>query len=364
MMKKYIRYIKVSVISIVSIIICISIFNYKVDSLALFGKDNYLSEAAKAITNGNLIAGLENYDDRLFQEFIVQNLNVKNDVILIGSSRSMQVRKRFFLNKKVEFFNHSVSGASLEDYISIVGLYEKLHGYLPSTIIFGVDPWIFNKNNGQKRWKTLSAYYQFEINKIYQRKDLNFKDEIDLEKWKQLINYEYTINNIAFYKLMLKNKDKAFTLVDTYEIDNYVKEQDGSLHYPNKIRNINPKKVENEAINFTKGNVYSLMNFKQLSYKDKFEDFLEYLRLKGVNVVFFLPPYNPISYDIMIKDKKYKNIVESEKYLKYLSTKYNIKLIGSFNPHKYNFLSKNFYDGMHGHEEISKRIFFSFPMPR
>ena len=43
-----------------------------------------------------MIAGLKNYDDRLFQELIVKNLQVKNDVIAIGSSKTLLLRKRFF----------------------------------------------------------------------------------------------------------------------------------------------------------------------------------------------------------------------------------------------------------------------------
>ena len=103
-MKKNIKWLQYSISLIILTISVVSVFNYKIDSLGLFGNSNYLSQAAKTLTNGKMIAGLKNYDERLFQELIVKNLQVKNDVIAIGSSKTMLLRKRFFLEEKINFF--------------------------------------------------------------------------------------------------------------------------------------------------------------------------------------------------------------------------------------------------------------------
>jgi len=139
----------------------------KLDGSEVFGHSNYLSKAAKALTSGKMIAGFETNDDRLFQELIIKNLRVRNDVIAIGSSTTMHLRKEFVSKDRINFFNHSVAGASIEDYIAFVGAYEVIHDYLPSTIILGVDPWVFNKNNGQGgRWTSLKKYYDVVIFKL------------------------------------------------------------------------------------------------------------------------------------------------------------------------------------------------------
>lgn len=355
-MKKNIRWLQYSISLIVFIVFIVSIFNYKIDSLGLFGNSNYLSQAAKTLTSGKMIAGLKNNDERLFQELIIKNLQVKNDVIVIGSSRTMQLRKRFFLEEKVNFFNHSVSGASLEDYIAIVGTYESIHGYLPTSIILGIDPWIFNKYNGQNRWKTLSKYYNYEVAKIYNAKQ-NTLNSINTSKWKQLINYDYTISNINFFKTLLKNNGKAFYITDTIDIDDSIKEPDGSIHYPYKVRNPNYDEVDKMAISYTKGQVYSLTKYNTLSNTKLFESFIKYLDSRNVNVILFLPPYNPITYDLLIKDEKYKHIKIAEQYIITFATKHNLDVKGSFNPHKYGFTNKNFFDGMHGHDGVAKKIF-------
>ena len=213
-MNKNLRWLQYSIGLILLIISLISSFNYKVDSSGVFGQSNYLSKAAKALTSGKMIAGLQNIDDRLFQDLIIRNLQVRNDVIAIGSSTTMQLRKGVVSKDRINFFNHSVNVASLEEYIAIVGAYEYIHGYLPSTVILGVDPWVFNKNNGQGgRWKGLKKYYDYELDKIY-GEELNSTNNsnitINTIKWKQLINFDYTVSNIKFFIRALINCKKNY----------------------------------------------------------------------------------------------------------------------------------------------------------
>ena len=357
-MNKNIRWLKYSISLMLIIILIISIFNFKIDSLGLFGNSNYLSKAAKSLTNGNMIAGLKDYDERLFQELIIKNLKVKNDVIAIGSSRTMQLRKRYFLEDGKNFFNHSVSGATLEDYIAIIGAYELLHQYIPSVVIFGIDPWVFNKNNSQNRWKSLNKYYKYEIAKIYNKKKYSDRS-ININKWQQLINYDYTISNIKFYKALLKKKGQIFYITDTINVDDSIKETDGSIHYPFKKRYIKENKVKINAIAYTNKPVYSLEKFIELNNDDikLFENFIKYLHSKNTKIIFFLPPYNPITYDLLIKKPEYQIINKVEKYLVKFANKSNITLKGSYNPHKYNLVNKDFYDGMHGRDIAIEKIF-------
>ena len=358
-MKKNIKWLQYSISLIILTISVVSVFNYKIDSLGLFGNSNYLSQAAKTLTNGKMIAGLKNYDERLFQELIVKNLQVKNDVIAIGSSKTLLLRKRFFLEEKINFFNHSVSGASLEDYIAIVGAYELMHRYLPSTIILGIDPWIFNKYSGQNRWKSLSKYYNYEINKIDNKKQNSATTIVNTNKWKQLINYDYTVSNIKFFKNSLQNDGQAFYITETIDIDDSIKESDGSIHYPYKSRHPNHDKVKISAVNSTKGQVYSLNKYKRLDNTQLFNNFIKYLQLKGTEVIFYLPAYHPNAYDLFIKNKKYKYLNISEQYLVKFAKENHIKIKGSYNPHTHNFTYKNFFDAMHGEESIVEKIFKS-----
>jgi len=369
-MKSSINWLQYSIGLILLIISLIAFFNFKVDSVGIFGHSNYLSKAAKALTTGKMIAGLQIIDDRLFQELIIRNLRVQNDVIAIGSSTTMHLRKSIVSKDSTNFFNHAVNGASLEDYISITGVYEEIHGYLPSTIILGIDPWVFNINNGQGgRWKSLKKFYDYQIDKIYfetltNNSDIN-NNSINAIKWLQLINFDYTVSNIKFFIRTLVKKDSAnppkFYIVDSIEIDDFIRIEDGSIYYPNEIKDLNHEQVKQHAIAFAKSkNPYSLGNFDSLSNIELFEDFVMYLKLKNVDVVLFLPPYNPIAYDLLIENEKYKHILIAEKYLIDFAKLNDINIMGSYNPNKYNFSNEDFFDAVHGRDHVPQEIFKPF----
>lgn len=358
-MKKNRRWLCYSFLLIILIISLVSIFNFKVDSLGIFGNSNYLSKAAKELANGKNIAGLQNIDERLFQDLIIKNLKIRNDTIAIGSSTTMHLRKSFFLPNSINFFNHSVSGASIEDYIAIIGAYESIHGYLPKKIILGIDPWIFNSNNNQGRWKGLKKYYDFELGKIYNKEfSSNTSRSIDILKWQQLVNFDSTLSNIKFFIRTFSDKQgKDFYIVESTEVDDFIRANDGSIYYPHKIRFIKNDKVQEHANNFAKFKPYSLANYDALSNVRLFEDFVNYLKLNKVNVIFFLPPYNPIAYDLLEANFQYRYIMIAEKYLNEFAALNDFEVRGSYNPHKYNFTNKDFFDGVHGRDQVFKQIF-------
>jgi hypothetical protein len=65
------------------------------------------------------------------------------------------------LNKKT--LNLSVSGATIEDQIAIAEM--ALEKFYPKTIYLSADPWIFNLNANQRRWKSLKKdYYKALLN--------------------------------------------------------------------------------------------------------------------------------------------------------------------------------------------------------
>lgn len=354
-MAAYKTWLNSSVISIVCLVGIIATFNYKIDSLCIYGNSNYLSDAVSALKENKMVAGLTNYDERIFQKLVILNLKNKNNTIVIGSSRSLKVRKDF-VSESGPFFNHSVSGASLEDYIGIIGVYEKTHGYVPSTVILGIDPWIFNKNNGLFKWKSLEEYYAFEKNKIDNKMGKDAFITFNTTKWKQLINYDYTLSNISFFKSVIVNNEQPFYITASLDVNDSIKKSDGSTEEPFRERFIDENKIKQSAIAYTQGSVFSVNNYTQLNNIQLFEDFVHYLQKKGTTVIFFLPPYNPITYDILAGDNRYKNIMESEKYLRKFANLNKIKIHGSFNPHSCGFTLKDFYDGMHGRENVSKKL--------
>jgi len=151
--------------------------------------------------------------------------------------------------------------------------------------------------------------------------------------------------------------DLKFYIVDTTDTDDFIRADDGSIYYPNKIRYKSNDKVKVDAIAFAKYNPYSLGKYDNLNNIKLFEDFVRYLQLNKVEVTLFLPPYNPITYDLLLESNKYNIILKAEKYLINFAKLNDLDLKGSYNPHKYEFSNEDFFDGVHGRDRVFKKIF-------
>lgn len=334
-----------------SMLALIAYFNYVYDNYGFFKQNNSVLFAAKSISKGEAIAGLVNYDERLFQKLVVENFVTYPDTLIIGSSRSMMISSKM-INGSEKTFNHSVSGASLEDYIAIVGLYSQKKA-LPKKIIFGIDPWIFNKNNSENRWQSLLYEYDFMISQISKKNPiLTTKND---NRYFQLINFENTKNNFLHM-----NESSQIHIIQDENIDSSLKRADGSIAYPFSIRFQNDVETKLLVQHYISEKNQSLDSFYTLSNTNLFEDFIHYLRDKGVVVEFFLPPFHPSVYAFFRNNCQYANILKSEEYLKSFAEKNNIILYGSYDPNIFGFTSNDFTDGAHSKENVSFIIFKNF----
>jgi hypothetical protein len=329
----------------------VALFNYRVDRFGLFHFDKGLKISAMGLLDGKKVAGrLDSYEEREFQRLIVENYPKRRDVVLIGSSRNMLSRKSL-LGGDIDFFNHSLSGPALEDHIAIIGFY-KAKGDMPKKVFLGIDPWMFNKNNGLPQWwKSLKRYYQAITQEIYGREMSVSLFQPD--KYLQLINLEFTREN---YK-HLRKKKKKLTITDRVDIDNFVREPDGSMYFPYLMRF-----RTDERPNYPPGaKPLPLLNhFESLSHMELFEDFVRYLQKKKVEVVLVLLPFHPALYKLFNENPEYRIVITLEKRLRDFALQNHVKLIGSYDPGKYQLEGKDFIDVTHGHEIVAERVFAEY----
>lgn len=83
-----------------TVLAMVAVFNYKVDSLGLFHRDKGLLYIARSLFEGKMVAGPINYNEGEFQRVIVENSPSPIDMVVVGSSRGMGVRKRFLRTEK------------------------------------------------------------------------------------------------------------------------------------------------------------------------------------------------------------------------------------------------------------------------
>lgn len=314
--------------------------NYFGDAARLFD-DDYEKKIATIILDGKNATNVANYDDRILQKEIITDANQKPAVIVIGGSRAMQINSAFFPD--TSFQNNSVSGASIEDLISIYQLY-KDNNKLPKKILIGVEPWTFNDNRGDKRWESIGeSYYKFSGKEIQQKKTK--------EKYKELFSISYFQNSVKFLpKVLLGKSDPEPTMNRDNRL--LTKLSDGSLVYGTAMRDATQVNIDSKINAYiSPGPVYGLENFNSISdikWKE-FESVIIDMHKNNIAIEFVLSPFAPVVYKCLQKD--YPLVLKVEDRLRVYSAQNNIKIYGSFDPIKCKLDKTFFYDGMHVKQE-------------
>lgn len=326
---------------------CVALFNFLVDSHGAFGRGHGLGKAAQYLINNTMVAGeFGRFEERELQRLVIRDYHRRRDVIVIGSSRSFLMRKRFIKEEK-DFFNHSVTAAGIPDYITTIGMYYE-RGLLPRTVMLSVDPWVFNDKSGMGEWwHPLSRYYDLVVGQIYGKtiRTANADPSLLL----QLINLEYTTINFNHLR-----KGSKLVPVTTTHIDGFVREPDGSLHLPYSMRLAKADKRISSPADVIP--LRFLHTFDHISHVRLFEGFIHYLKNKGVEVVLVLLPINPHLYEHLTKSPEGRVALSVEAYLRRVAVKHKIGLIGSYDPRSYGLTGKDFFDNVHGHETVAKKV--------
>lgn len=338
-MKQFLN--KTIFISILVLATLISV-NYFGDAARLFSV-GYEKKIADIVLTGSNATNISNYDERLFQKELITRMMYSPEVVILGSSRTMLINKDYFI-KNQYVFNNSVSGASIEDLIAIYQLY-KSNNLLPKRIFIGIDPWTFNENNGQQRWKSLSNEYNDFIG-------LNNIEKSTLFKYSELISPSYFQSSI---KNLQKRNSEPESTITKYNKTN-TKFSDGSISYGQQYRLASGKEIDAKANNYISGRIYGITHFYKISNRiqNNFFNLINDMIDEGIDISLVLVPYHPIVFEV-IKDK-YSIVLNTEQELKKFAVRKNISIYGSYDPKMLNFDNSFFYDGMHCNENGIKAI--------
>lgn len=265
----------------------------------------------KTQTNANIP------DERIYQKLFILLNNEIPDTIVLGSSRIMQLHKDFFPKFYGKIFNNGVSGASLEDYIALYSIYVQTNK-IPKFCIIGIDPWIFNKNSGQDRWKSISEFYYSGITN------------------NKKINFLYR-NIIEFFIKNTKSYFKNNKIVHTRFSDN-------SIEYS---RIPDEKEALAAMQHAIKTGIYSLENFTGISNVEQFNSFIKLTENHKTKLIFLFTPIPPSIYDTILSKEKYRYVIETEKIVREFAKNHDIPVLWSFNPYTTKTKDSDFIDNLH-----------------
>jgi peptidoglycan/LPS O-acetylase OafA/YrhL len=278
-----------------------------------------------------------NINERTFVKNRIKYENIKPEAIVIGSSRLMQTSSSV---TQLDLLNLSVSGASIEDLVAIWEL--SSNKFNPAYVFLGADPWIFNANSGQSRWKSLETEYGSALSKLGLAKDVSHSQNVSTS----------SLNAVAvkFYDSVnppkIRAEDDSPSFVDKIR-------KDGSRVYNLAYANKSLEEVERGSHSYVS---YAMSNYQYSSeVRHILEKFVSHLKAQNRKVVLVLSPYHPSLYDIMRRqDTKF---LEIESIFKDIAVTYGVQMIGSYDPTKAGCSSEDFYDGMHPKDKCMKMVF-------
>ncbi len=284
-----------------------------------------------------------NLDERKFTEDRLYYSLREAKSLVMGSSRVMQISSKMLNGSSI---NLSVSGASVEDYVAFVG--EAVAKLKPQRVFLGADPWLFNKFDGQDRWKS---------------------SELLFHHWDRIIkNGEVT----SLAPSPLENKYSKYTSLNWAEkLYSTVSLRGGALPIDGSIEDVGKKAYDGAYIYNLEHTMRGqkqierefdqILNYSIKSYvhddvaEARYIDLIKWLKLNHIEVKLILSPYHPKLFE-RIKTEKPIFLSIEEDYRK-LAKELNIEVLGSYDPRNVNCEISEFFDGMHPKNSCVKKIF-------
>ena len=323
--------------------------NYYIDPANLFGSKNYVSNIANLLVNGRNVDNISNYDERLLQLEVIKRIESTPDIVILGSSRIMEIGSGFFPDKKVR--NMGVSHANIYDIVALVGVLDSLNR-LPKEIYLNVDPGLFEKE-ATTEWQSIEPFYDHMANSYAVGKSngqsvsyANFKKKLTL------FSFEYFQQAIQF-----KWKGGTKKIIDAGKTkpSSYGRYADGSIAYPSSYTDPDTVVVAKIAVD----QVVEKNQYKMDPDKEKlFEELLHFFKEKNIKIHFVMIPFHPFYLKAM--NEKFDQVFSHyENRFREIAAAGGIEVTGSFSGSSYTLTHPFFYDSFHCSLEGIQKIFKS-----
>lgn len=336
--------------------------NYLTDPAQILTGGAYEQEAATMMLQGHNVLTAANYNVPLLVKDYVQAMPERRDVVVIGSSRTRQLRGDLFAGRA--FFNSSVDGATLQDDIANYQLYRNRH-FIPSVVVIAADPFIFDENNGRS---VRGSPYEQEYYQALASYALAPLPQDDLPPLGILLPagilemFSPSYFQASLQALLSGAKFRMpRPLAAESDIDQTYPtvRPDGSWSLSATVRATSPAQVRAYAASYAnKKSVSGFGVFSRIEPQSVkvFEAFVRSLRREQVQVILYLGPYHPTAYDVMVRPDKLPLIPTVESYLRAFAAENQLTVVGSYNPAGWA-VGTDFYDGIHTTEAGARKTF-------
>ena len=304
------------------------------------------TEMAKMSLEGNIVAKPENYNERVYQVCIVEEMDEIPDTIVVGSSRGM------FLGKEItgypNLYNACVSQACLEDDYALLGLYYYKFGRLPDRVIIETGPWVFYDGNAEARWKEGGRYTECAMNFYEMVNGDTIKNNVSMENpYLSLSYFQYNIEQLIENGFDVFHEFEARISTNPDEAADY---PDGTIRYAASAENESEERLQQVQQTSrgacTYGNSH-LMTEISAERRIAYENMIAYLQENGVEVIIYMQPFSATQCKYSFDDNLNPGYALVDHYLRQLCDEKGIRLVGDYDSRLYGLTDERFIDNIH-----------------
>jgi hypothetical protein len=334
------------------VIICpigllISSVNYLVDPANIFTSKEYVAGVAEILSRGHNVDHISNYNERLLQEQMIRRLKKTPDIIVLGSSRIMEIGSDFFPGKTV--LNCGVSHANIHDLIAISGLLDSL-GHLPGELFINLDPELISEK-GTSEWQSLSGYHEYFIKKyVYPNTEVRPSySSNEVHKLLSLFSFAYFKESVNH---LFKGDTKKYYDIGRNRPQLYGRFSDGSICYPGTYTHPDTLKIAADAL--TTGSKEGLSQPDSGKIR-LLKALIDFLKGRHVRIHFIMLPFHPEFYEA-VNARQSDLFISYYTYFQKLASQENVPVEGNFNSLALHIPGSAFYDMYHCSKDAIKSI--------
>ncbi len=328
----------------IAILSTVSGVNYAFDASSVIRPQH--TQMAKLSLAGNTVAVPENYNERVYQVCIVNNLRKIPETVVIGSSRGMFVGGE--ITGYDNIYNNCVSGACLEDYYALLGLYYDKYHALPKRVIIETSPWVFYAGNPEGRWLEDGRYHDSACLFFEEVNGVELAESSNTDAENPYISLSYFRYNIEQWKEQGHKllEEDARICTDVSEAADY---PDGTIRYEASLENESEYRL-NRVLSASGACTYEdsdkmmeIDSEKSLRY----ENLIDYLQSNDTEVIIYMQPFSVTQCKYSFDDKLNPGYLLAYDYIINFAGSRNIEVHGGYDARDFGLSDTRFIDYMH-----------------
>jgi hypothetical protein len=336
--------------------------NLIVDPVRVAGGDAYEHGIAALLLAGRSVTNIANPKDAAVVRYVIEGFQRGPEAIVLGSSRSKLIRARFFGTPS--FFNNSVAGGGLTDYLALYGLYRERH-FAPKLVVLEVSPWVVEPTYAsiwEDRYPSRRALEEALLGDrplipvshtsaheyVVRLKEIISPGyfQTSLMTWIHRVHVGAAAHNNTYFPFEPGDVPLQETQLS-----------DGSVMYAESlVKEGDRQQIRSHAIAYAAGftGVPRTISVERIAL---FEAFVRRVERDGAHVVLYFPPYHPVTYERIVASREGALLPEVERTLRALAARTGSDTIGSYNPHTAGFGEDDFFDPSHPNADAVARLF-------